>query len=106
MLDRLEVIRFTSYSDEEKIIIGKRYVLPAISKELGLSDTQIIFDEDVWPDIVRPLGFDAGIRQLERNIAKICRSVIREIFEQGVTQVRITKDNIRKYMPIGVAVLN
>ncbi|HOU75738.1 MAG TPA: AAA family ATPase [Candidatus Dojkabacteria bacterium] len=106
LLDRLEVIRFTSYSDEEKIIIGKRYVLPAISKELGLSDTQIIFDEDVWPDIVRPLGFDAGIRQLERNIAKICRSVIREIFEQGVTQVRITKDNIRKYMPIGVAVLN
>lgn len=106
LLDRLEVIRFTSYSDEEKIIIGKKYVLPQISKELGLTGEQIIFDEDVWPDIVRPLGFDAGIRQLERNIAKICRSVIREIFEQGVSQVRITKENIRKYMPIGVAVLN
>lgn len=106
LLDRLEVIRFTSYSDEEKIVIGKQYVLPTIVKELGLTEEQIVFDEDVWPDIVRPLGFDAGIRQLERNLAKICRSVIREIFEKGVTQVRITKENIRQYMPIGVAVLN
>lgn len=106
LLDRLEVIRFTSYSDEEKIIIGTNYILPKVLKGLGLSETQVVFQQDVWPHIVRPLGFDAGIRQLERNITKICRSAVREIVENGTQQIVISPENIRKYLPIDVAVLN
>ncbi|MBN1374168.1 AAA family ATPase [Candidatus Dojkabacteria bacterium] len=106
LLDRLETIRFTSYSDEEKIVIGKNYLLPRVLESLGLNTQQVVFTEDVWPQIVRPIGFDAGIRQLERNVTKICRHAARQIVESGVAQVTISPQNVREYLPVDVAVLN
>jgi len=106
LLDRLEVIRFTSYSDEEKITIGKRYLLPRVLEDLGLTTTQVTFTEDVWPQIVRPLGFDAGIRQLERNVTKICRKATRKIVEENIQTVEINVLNIREFLPVDVAILN
>jgi len=90
LLDRLEVIRFTSYSDEEKIVIAKDYLLPKVLTVTGLSPAQIEIQDNVWTQIVRPLGFDAGIRQLERNITSLCRSVAREIVGGKTTKVVIT----------------
>jgi ATP-dependent Lon protease len=106
LLDRLEVIRFTSYTDEEKEIIARKYLLPDVLEATGLSQGQITIDDDVWPQVVRPLGFDAGIRQLERNLTSLCRHAARRIVEQGLDQVRVTTENVKEFMPEGIGTLS
>lgn len=99
VMDRLEPIQMPSYSDEEKIIIAKSYVFPNIRKNCGLSDTQLKIEDDVWPSIVRPLGFDSGIRTLERTIENTCRKVARMIVEgKGITYV-LDESNIKEFLP-------
>ncbi|OGK50466.1 hypothetical protein A3A55_00805 [Candidatus Roizmanbacteria bacterium RIFCSPLOWO2_01_FULL_40_14] len=99
VLDRLEVIQMPSYSDEEKTAIGRDYVFPKQLTATGLSNETLIIASDVWPLIVRPLGFDAGIRTLERTINAVCRKVAREIIEGKSKKVEITKENIKQYLP-------
>jgi ATP-dependent Lon protease len=99
LLDRMEVIRFMSYTDDEKTVIAKTYLLPKVIAKTGLSNEQIEFTDDVWPAIVRPLGFDAGIRQLERNVLGLCRRVAKEIVDGKATKVIITTANVKDYMP-------
>lgn len=98
LLDRLEVIRFTSYTDEEKEVIGKSYILPKVLGNIGLTTDHIQISEEVWPLIIRPVGFDAGIRQLERNIATLARSIAREIVEGKPLPIVVTPENLRKYV--------
>jgi len=99
VMDRLEPIQMPSYSDDEKIIIGKSYVFPHTLTECGLTTSQLTIDDDVWPTIVRPLGFDSGIRTLERTINGVCRKVARQIVEQKVTSIHITQENVKKFLP-------
>jgi ATP-dependent Lon protease len=98
LLDRVEVIRFTSYSDQEKEVIGKQYLLPKVLKNLNISTEYIQIQEDVWPLIIRPVGFDAGIRQLERNITTIVRSAARKIIEGERLPIVIDSSNLREYV--------
>lgn len=98
LLDRMEVIRFTSYSDEEKITIAKQYLLPRVLKNIGLNDKFIIVDDTVWPILVRPVGFDAGLRQLERNIATMIRNATRKIVEGAQIPIQITPENIKEFV--------
>ncbi len=99
LLDRLEIIRFSSYSSDEKKIIAKKYLLPKVLKATGLTSEQLNFRDDVWDLIVSPLGFDAGVRQLERNLTKIARKVARQIVDGLVMKVEITPENFREYIP-------
>ncbi len=99
LLDRVEVIRFTSYSDEEKSVIAKKYILPRVLSSLNLSEEFIKIDENAWPMIIRPVGFDAGIRQLERNIAGIVRAAARRIVEGTPIPIIITVENLNQYLP-------
>ena len=99
VLDRLEVISMPSYSDEEKIKIGKDYILPRTITASGLPAGALAIDEKVWPKIVRPLGFDAGMRSLERTIDGICRRVAREIVEGKAKEFFISGDNVDNYLP-------
>lgn len=98
VLDRLEPIVMPSYSDEEKLIIGKDYLLPKAIKEAGLSDNVISIDEAIWPQILRPLGFDSGIRSLSRSLQAICRKVARKKVEGEVGPFRITSENLGEYL--------
>jgi len=98
LLDRLEVIRFTSYSDEEKKVIAKEYILPEALAEMGLSKEYVQIAEEVWPLLIRPVGFDAGIRQLERNINTLLRSAAREIVEGKNIPISVTPENLKKYV--------
>jgi ATP-dependent Lon protease len=98
LLDRLEIIRFYSYSDEEKVVIGKLYVLPKIMKEVGLTNEQLEFTDDSWDTIVRPLGFDAGIRQLKRNLYSICRKVAKIIVLGKAKKVIINAKNAKTFI--------
>ncbi len=98
VLDRLEVIEMPSYTDEEKITIGRQYILPKITKEAGVPQQMIVIDDNLWPDIVRPLGFDSGIRSLKRTIEGIVRKVAREMVEGRQGPFRITAQNMAQYL--------
>ncbi len=98
VLDRLEIIQMPSYTDPEKIIIGKDYLFPKIRQDTGLSNTQLIVDDSVWPGIIRPLGFDSGIRSLERTIEGICRKTARLVVEEKAQSVHITNENVKEFL--------
>jgi ATP-dependent Lon protease len=97
--DRLEIIRFGSYTDDDKVHIAKNYMLPKVREATGITEQQLSFDDEVWPLVVRPLGFDAGVRQLERTLAILARKVARLIVEGKGTSFHLTKDNFRQFIP-------
>jgi ATP-dependent Lon protease len=99
VLDRLEPMMMPSYTDEEKIVIGKDYVLPKAMEEAGLTKENLRISEEVWPKIVRPLGYDAGVRTLERTISGICRKVAKMIVEKKGEKFYITEENIKDFLP-------
>lgn len=99
VMDRLEPIMMPSYSDEEKIVIAKSYVYPTIRKNAGLTTNEITIDDDVWPLVVRPLGYDSGLRTLERTINGVCRKIARLIVEKKLNSIRLTTANIKQYLP-------
>ncbi len=102
VLDRLEIVQMPSYTDDEKTVIAKNYLFPKIRTEIGLTDKQIVVDDGLWSVIIRPLGFDSGIRSLERTIQGMCRKVARMIVEGKVPQgsvVHITVDNVKQFLP-------
>lgn len=102
VLDRLELIQMPSYSDEEKMVIGKSYLFPKIAQSSGLPQGMLIFDDSVWPLIIRPLGYDSGIRTLERTIEGISRKVARMLVEGQIKPngiITINATNIKSFMP-------
>ncbi len=99
VLDRLEIIHMPSYNDEEKIVIGRDFVLPKTMKLTGLLPTQLQIDQEVWEPLVRPLGYDPGIRGLDRLITNICRKSAMIIISGQAETVRVTPDNIKQFMP-------
>lgn len=102
VLDRLELIQMPSYTDEEKLAIGKNYLFPRIVKASGLPDNLLKIDESVWPMVIRPLGYDSGIRSLERTIEGICRKVARLLIEGKIQQngiITLTSQNISQFLP-------
>lgn len=98
VLDRLQVIQMPSYTDEEKTVIAKNYLLPKVRFEVGLSENQLIISDDLWPGIIRPLGYDSGIRSLHRTIEGICRKVARLIVEGKVQTVNVTAKNVKEFL--------
>ena len=98
VLDRLEPIQMPSYTDEEKIKIAKDYVLPELMRESGLTAENLTIDEAVWPKLVRPLGYDAGIRTLERTINGVCRRVARMSVEGKGKSFHIDENNIKEFV--------
>lgn len=99
VLDRLEVIEMPSYTDDEKRIIGRDYLLPRVMERTGLTQSQISISENLWPKIIRPLGYDSGIRTLERTLEGICRKVARKIVEGEGTAYELTESNIKEFLP-------
>jgi len=99
VMDRLEPISMPSYTDAEKIVIGQKYILPAAMKASGLPEGTLTIDDDVWANIVRPLGYDAGIRTLERNIDGVVRKVARMIVEGKEKEVKVTSENVKTFLP-------
>lgn len=97
VLDRLEPIQMPSYSDEEKIVIGRDYLLPKAITDASI-DQMLSFDEAVWQKIIRPLGFDAGIRSLQRTLQGIIRKVARKIVEGEQGPFKITSENLGEYL--------
>ena len=102
VLDRLEVIQMPSYSDEEKKIIGRNYLFPKIKRESGLSEMQLAIDDALWPTIIRPLGYDSGIRSLERTLETIVRRIAKMVVEKKLAKnanFAVTTENIKQLIP-------
>ena len=95
--DRLEIIQMPSYNDEEKMVIGRDYVLPKTKKLIGLKPEQLAIDEAVWEIVIRPLGYDPGIRGLERLINMMCRKAARMIVAGEAKNIKITPDNVKLF---------
>jgi ATP-dependent Lon protease len=99
VMDRLEPIQMPSYTDHEKIIIGQKYILPLTLKAAGLSTDALKIDDAVWAKVVRPLGYDGGIRTLERNIDGVVRKVARMMVEGHTEGVTISEENVKTFLP-------
>lgn len=99
VMDRLEPIQMPSYSDEEKIVIAKNYLLPKALKEIGLAEGVVKIEDSLWPKIIRPLGYDAGVRTLERTIEGIGRKIAKMIVQGKGGSFHLTAKNIKSFLP-------
>ncbi|MDD3679661.1 MAG: AAA family ATPase [Candidatus Shapirobacteria bacterium] len=99
VLDRLEIITMPSYSDQEKIIIAQKYLLPRALKEAGLKPTQVVIEDSLWSKIVRPLGYDAGVRTLKRNVEGLCRRIAKKVVLKEGEEFTINDSNVNEYLP-------
>lgn len=99
VMDRMEPISMPSYTDAQKITIGKQYILPRALEDAGLPADQIAIDETLWPQITRPLGYDAGIRTLQRTIVGMVRKVAKMKVEGSQGVVTVNQDNVKHFLP-------
>ncbi len=101
LLDRMEVIRLPGYTEDEKMNIAKKYLVPKQMENNGLKKGELTVSDEVLLDIVRHYTREAGVRNVEREIAKICRKVVRALLtgkgkKKAVTSVAVTRDNLEK----------
>ena len=99
VMDRMEKISMPSYTDKEKIVIAQKYVLPELLERAGLRKEQFVMEDSIWPLIVRPLGYDMGIRTLQRTLEGAVRKAARIIVEKGYPEVVITSENRKIFLP-------
>ncbi len=100
LLDRMEVINITGYTEEEKVNIAQRHLIPKQLKEHGLSKDSLMISETTIRDIINYYTRESGVRNLEREIANICRKAARKIVETGRKRIRVTGKNLEKYLGI------
>lgn len=97
--DRMEVIRIAGYTEPEKLNIAKRFLVKKDIEANGLTDKNILFTDGAILEVIRKYTREAGVRNLEREIASICRKVVREIVTNGhKKQIRINVKSIEKYL--------
>jgi len=98
LLDRMEVIRISGYTEDEKVNIAERYLVPKQIKSNGLKSSELVIDESAVRDIIRYYTREAGVRNLEREISKICRKVVKKILlddsDKKSDQLVVTHDNL------------
>ncbi|WP_414729102.1 endopeptidase La, partial [Zhongshania aliphaticivorans] len=101
LMDRMEVIRIPGYTEDEKINIARRYLIPKQLKNNGLKETEASIDEDALQDIVRYYTREAGVRGLERQVAKVCRKVVKNLALNGESGViKVVSGNLEDYLGV------
>lgn len=98
LLDRMEVIEISSYTENEKMHIATQHLLPKQLQKHGLTSEQLKISKGAIWKIARNYTKEAGVRQLERKIGDICRKSAREILETGKSSIRVTERNLEKYL--------
>ncbi len=97
LLDRMEIIRVAGYTEDEKIEIARRHLLDKQVKQHGLKKNEFAISDDALRDIIRYYTREAGVRNLEREIANLARKAIKDILMKGLDKVHITRRNLDKY---------
>ncbi len=107
LLDRMEIINLSGYTEDEKVNIAMRYLLPKQLKAHGLKETELHVSEPAVRDIVRFYTREAGVRRLEQEVAKICRKVVKELLttkgkksSPSTKKISVTPKNLEKYLGV------
>ncbi|MDO4684052.1 MAG: endopeptidase La [Lautropia sp.] len=101
LLDRMEVIRLAGYTEDEKVSIAQRYLLPKQIRNNGLKDSELEIDEVVLRDILRYYTREAGVRSLERELSKICRKAVKALLlDKSLKVIRVTSENLDNYLGV------
>ena len=98
LLDRMEVIEITSYTENEKFHIAKDHLIPKQIKANGLKERQLIISDGAISDMITRYTREAGVRSLERQIAGICRKAARKVLEEKQKQVDVTEENLKDFL--------
>lgn len=98
LLDRMEVIQLSGYTLEEKMVIAKRYLLPRQIKENGIKTGQIKLNDTTLEVVVSKYTHEAGVRNLERALGKVCRKIARKVAEGGKGPYVISENTVEKYL--------
>jgi len=101
LLDRMEIIRLSGYTEDEKVHIAQRYLLPKQMKNNGVKQNELTVTEEALRDIVRYYTREAGVRSLEREISRICRKVVKAlVLKKRETKVIVNAKNLDKYLGV------
>jgi len=100
LLDRMELIELTGYTEEEKMEIAKSFLVPKQEKLNGIEPKSVAFTEDALRTVIKSYTRESGVRQLEREIATVCRKIALEVVNEKVTDITITQENVEKYLDI------
>jgi ATP-dependent Lon protease len=101
LLDRMEVIRLSGYTEDEKLNIAKRYLLLKQMKNHGLEEDELVVSESALRDIVRYYTREAGVRSMEREVSKICRKVVKALLVKGKQgKITVNSRNLEKYLGV------
>ncbi|MDP9196311.1 MAG: endopeptidase La [Pseudomonadota bacterium] len=97
LLDRMEIIRLSGYTEDEKIEIARRHLIPKQTKEHGLKKGEIVIKDEAVRDLVRYYTREAGVRNLEREIANLARKGLKDILSGGAKKITLSSANLEKY---------
>ncbi len=101
LLDRMEIIRLSGYTEDEKINIAEKYLVPKQMKANGLQESELIVQEGALRDVVRYYTREAGVRGLDRDIAKVCRKVVKSLLlKPSDKKVTVSARNLDKYLGV------
>ncbi len=98
LLDRMEIIEVSSYTENEKLHIGEEFLVPKQKKKNGIKESQLVIEKDALKAMISGYTREAGVRGLERKIGQICRKVARTVIEDKKAQVTVTADNLQEYL--------
>ena len=104
LLDRMEIIRISGYTEDEKVEICKRHLIVKQTEQHGLKDGEWSITDDGLRDLVRYYTREAGVRNLERELANLARKAVKEILMDGVSSVTVTEETLEKYAGVRVQV--
>src|SRR5690606_31527930 len=97
LLDRMEIIRIPGYTEDEKVEIAKRHLIPKQLGEHGLKKAEWSMSDDALKDLIRYYTREAGVRNLEREIANLARKAIKEILMKKLKRLAVTRRNLEKF---------
>ncbi|MFH0948571.1 MAG: endopeptidase La [Elusimicrobiota bacterium] len=101
LIDRMEILRFAGYTMEEKIHIARKFLIPKQLKEHGLTDKHLEISDDAVKFTIKEYTLEAGVRNLEREIANVVRKVVKEIVLDKIKKViQVTEKNVKKYLGV------
>jgi len=100
LLDRMEVIRLAGYTEDEKINIANKYLLPKQIKDNGVKDKEMTLSEGIIKEIIRSYTKESGVRNLEREISKVARKVVKKVVSGEETEVNVNLKNLPDYLGI------
>lgn len=98
LLDRMEVIKLPGYTEHEKLNIARKYLLPKEIKANALRDDEIVMEDEAIMAIIKDYTREAGVRNLEREIANVCRKVTKAVAEGKSTPIRVTSENLHEFL--------